>query len=104
MIVVNRFRVPAEQWSSFRTQANAAMDVFRTKPGLVSVDLVQNIDEPELWAMVGHWDQIGSYRRSLGGYDSKMTIVPLLSLAIGEPSAFADPDDVGPNVPRGFGG
>lgn len=101
MIVVNRFRVPDGERPGFEARAGAALDLLRSKPGLVSADLVQNLDEPELWAIVSHWDQVGSYRRALNGYESKVTIVPLLSLAIDEPSAYADPADVGQNRPRG---
>lgn len=101
MLVVNRFRVPSRQQPGFQQQAETAVALMRTKPGVLSVDLVQNLDEPELWAIVSHWDQVGSYRRALGGYESKMVIVPLLSLAVDEPSAYADPADVGPNLPRG---
>ncbi|MCT1459284.1 antibiotic biosynthesis monooxygenase [Aestuariimicrobium sp. p3-SID1156] len=102
MLVVNRFRVPESERPVFEGRAQAAVELFRTKPGLQSADLVQNLDDPELWAIVTHWDQVGSYRRALGGFESKMTIVPLLSLAIDEPSAYADPADVGSNRPRGF--
>lgn len=101
MIVVNRFRVPEPERPSFEARARAAVELFQTRTGLRSIDLVQNIDEPDLWALVSHWDDIGSYRRSLNGYDSKVTIVPMLSLAVDEPSAYAEPAEVGFNLPRG---
>lgn len=101
MLVVNRFRVPAEQRPTFEVQAAAALDVWRVKPGCLALDLVQNLDDPELWALVSRWQDVGSYRRALQGYESKLTVVPLLSLAIDEPSAFADPEEVGENRPRG---
>ncbi|GAA1393814.1 antibiotic biosynthesis monooxygenase family protein [Luteococcus peritonei] len=100
MLVINRFRVPEVQALSFQAQAATAVDLFRTKAGLVSIDLVQNLDDPELWALVTRWENVGSYRRALGGYESKVTIVPLLSLSIDEPSAFDSADEVGQNLPR----
>jgi hypothetical protein len=36
------------------------------------------------------WENIGSYRRALSPYEVKLTAVPLLSLAIDEPSAYDD--------------
>lgn len=100
MIVVNRFQVPAEKSLEFEAQANAAVEVLGAKPGNSSIELVRNVDEQELWAIVSHWQDVGSYRRALGGWDSKMTVVPLLSMAIDEPSAYTLPADVGENIPR----
>ena len=103
MIVINRFRVPEDQRAGFLSQAHAALDLLSSKAGAESADLVQNLDEPDLWALVSHWDKVGSYRRALNGFESKMVIVPMLSLAIDEASAYDDPDHVGINLPRGLG-
>ena len=54
-----------------------------------------------LWAIVSRWADIGSYRRAFNGTDAKLVLVPLLSLAIDEPSAYAEPASVGENRPRG---
>lgn len=100
MLVINRFRVPELEVDGFLAQADEALTVLRDKPGLVSLDLVQNLDEPELWALVGNWADVGSYRRALGGFETKMAITPLLHRVIDEPSAYADPSEVGVNLPR----
>ncbi len=101
VIVLNRFRVPPERRDLFREQAAAAMGVLQARPGLVSIELVQNVDEPDLWALVHVWDEVGSYRRALQGYESKMTVVPMLSMAVDEPSAYLSPELLGENRPRG---
>ena len=49
----------------------------------------------------GRWTDVGSYRRAFNGTPAKLVLVPLLSLAIDEPSAYAMPSDVGENRPRG---
>ncbi len=100
MIVLNRFQVAAEQVDSFADQARAAVDVLSSREGFVSADLGRNLDAPELWTITTRWRDVGSYRRALQGYESKMTVVPLLSLAIDEPSAYDDVDLVGQNLPR----
>lgn len=100
-MVLNRFRVPDERRDQFRDQAAAAMGVLQTKPGLESIELLQNLDEPDLWALVHVWDEVGSYRRALQGFESKSTVVPMLSLAVDEPSAFMQPELIGENKPRG---
>lgn len=104
MIVINRFRVGVEQRTGFEQQLQAALAVLGAKPGLVELDLVRNLDDPELYALVSRWQQVGDYRRALSSYESKLTVVPLLSLAIDEPSAYDVPDQVGDNLPRGAAG
>ncbi len=101
MLVINRFRVPSGQRDRFRSDAAAAMALLQAKPGCRELDLVQNLDEPDLWALVSRWDRVGDYRRALSGLESRMVIVPLLSCAIDEPSAYDEQADV--NLPRGEG-
>lgn len=95
-MVVNRFRGGPE----FGRRLQPVLDVLRTKPGFLDAEVGQNLDEPELWVLVTRWQNVGSYRRALGGIESKMVVVPLLSEAIDEPSAYADPEVVGENRPR----
>ena len=101
MLVINRFRVPQESRAAFDASMAAVIELFETKPGCESMELVHNLDDPELWALVGRWQDVGSYRRALHGYESKMIIVPVLSLAIDEASAYDAASQVGENRPRG---
>jgi hypothetical protein len=82
-------------------QASAAVEQFASSGGNEGAELVQNLDEPQLWAIVSRWADVGSYRRAFNGTPAKLVLVPLLSLAIDEPSAYAMPSDVGENRPRG---
>lgn len=102
MIVLTRFRVPEPASDDFVTRARAAIAVLETKPGLESIDFGRNIDDAELWTLTTRWTNVGSYRRALNGMESKMVVVPMLSEAIDEPSAYDEPDLVGQNVPRGW--
>ncbi len=100
MLAVNRFRVsPADEDDFFR-RARTAVDFMATREGAESIELVRNLDEPDLWAIVGHWANVGSYRRAFNGYEAKVVLVPLLSRAIDEPGAYDAPDAVGENLPR----
>lgn len=101
MVVINRFRVSSDAGRAFAARADAVVAFFATRPGCEDARVVQNLDEPELWAIVTRWADVGSYRRSFNGYEAKMTLMPLLGEAIDEPSAYADPADVGTNLPRG---
>lgn len=100
MLAVSRFRVSPAGEASFVARARDAVTFFATRAGNRSAELVQNLDEPDLWAIVTHWDAVGAYRRSFNGYDAKVILVPLLSEAIDEPSAYAEPAEVGTNIPR----
>lgn len=100
MIAITRFEVSDETTLEFTEQANRAIEVLQAKVGLLSLDFGRNIDEPELWTLTTRWKNVGSYRRALGGLESKMVVVPMLSLAIDEPSAYDEPDLVGENQPR----
>lgn len=96
MLVVNRFRGGPD----FDARLDPVVQLLSAKPGFRDAEVAQNLDEPDLWVLVTRWDNVGSYRRALGGYESKMIVVPLLSEAIDEPSAYAPPEQVGENLPR----
>lgn len=100
MLAVNRFRVTAADEDDFFRRARVVVDFMASREGAEAVDLVRNLDEPELWAIVGRWANVGSYRRAFNGYEAKVVLVPLLSQAIDEPGAYDVPDDVGTNLPR----
>ena len=101
MIVLSRFRVGPAEEATFLSQAEAAVTVLRRRDGLLSLDFGRNLDEPELWTITTRWVDVGSYRRALSGIESKSVVVPLLSLAVDEPSAYESPELVGENWARG---
>ena len=89
--MLTRFRVadPARFAERRRRGAGGAA---RSGGLRLTADLARNVDEPDLWVLVTRWANVGSYRRALQGYESKMVVVPLLSQAIDEPSAYEDPE------------
>nr|WP_294697225.1 antibiotic biosynthesis monooxygenase [uncultured Friedmanniella sp.] len=101
MIVLSRFQVGAAEEATFVAQAQAAIAVLRARDGLLSLDFGRNLDEPDLWTITTRWADVGSYRRALSGIESKSVVVPLLSLAVDEPSAYESPELVGENWARG---
>lgn len=88
MLVVNRFRAPADQAEDLRADLAAAHELLADKPGYVDGHLGRNLDEPELWVLSTRWESVGAYRRALSAYDVKLAAVPTLSRAIDEPSAY----------------
>jgi quinol monooxygenase YgiN len=100
MIVLSRFEVDPDDGAGFVDEARHAVRVLSGQPGFVSADVGRNLDEPTLWTVTTRWTNVGSYRRALQGYDAKVAVVPLLSRAIDEPSAYDEPELVGENLAR----
>ena len=101
MIAISRFRVPVAEAAVFADRAAAAVRVLEAAKGFRSVDFGRNLDDPELWTITTRWVGVGSYRRALQGFEAKSVVVPLLSAAIDEPSAYDDAELVGENQARG---
>lgn len=101
VLSISRFRVDPQAVPDFQARADRAVEFFAGCDGCLSADLLRNLDEPGLWSIVTRWVNVGAYRRAFNGYDAKMVLIPLLSEAIDEPSAYAAPAEVGENRPRG---
>jgi quinol monooxygenase YgiN len=85
VLVVNRFR---SDDPDLRVDLEAAVAVLEAQAGFEDASLGRNLDEPDLWVLVTRWRDVGSYRRALSSYDVKVGVVPVLSRAIDEASAF----------------
>jgi quinol monooxygenase YgiN len=88
VLVVNRFRVPAEGAEAFRADLEAAHGLLAAREGYLDGVVGRNVDEPDLWVLTTRWVHVGAYRRALSSYDVKLGAVPLLSRALDEPSAY----------------
>ena len=88
LLVISRFRVPADQRTAFLAGIATAMEVLAAQPGCRGISLGQSTDEGDLLVMRSEWDGVGPYRRALSAFDVKVHAVPLLSTAIDEPSAY----------------
>jgi hypothetical protein len=92
VLVVNRFRVPADEAARFRADLEAAHAVLAAQAGYVDGHAGRNVDDPELWVLTTRWANVGAYRRALSSYDVKVGVVPLLGRAVDEPSAYETVD------------
>jgi hypothetical protein len=88
VIAITRYRVPPEQAESFRARAGAVLEALAASPGHRSGRLGRAADDPDLWALITEWEGAGFYRRALGGYDVRVMLIPLSTLALDEPSAY----------------
>jgi hypothetical protein len=88
VIAITRYRVPPEQAESFTARARAVLDALAVSPGHRSGRLGRAADDPGLWALITEWEGAGFYRRALGGYDVRTTLIPLSAMALDEPGAY----------------
>ncbi len=88
MLVTNRFVVDDDGSQDFTERAHAALAALAARPGYLRGQLVRALDDPRHWCLVTEWESVGTYRRALGGFDVKVTAIPLLAESIDEPSAY----------------
>jgi hypothetical protein len=84
-IAVLRFRPDDEV--SFMSALREAVAVLATFPGFVDARISRALDERILLLVLG-WETVGAYRRALSAYDVKVAVVPLLSRAVDESTAY----------------
>jgi quinol monooxygenase YgiN len=89
MIAIARFRTSSANQAAFRASLERACQAFSERDGFISGDFGQNLDDNELWTLVTHWENVGSYRRALSSTIIKMEVIPLLATAIDEPGAYS---------------
>lgn len=88
LIVISRFRVPAEQVAEFAATSRNAIAVLAGCDGFIEALLGQSTDEPDLLTITSRWQHVGAYRRALSTFEVKVSVIPFLSLAIDESSAY----------------
>jgi hypothetical protein len=88
LVVISRFRVPATERTTFLAQMDSAVVTLARQAGCLAATLGQSTDDPDLLLLRTEWAGVGSYRRALSAYDVKVGVVPLLSQAVDEPSAY----------------
>lgn len=114
MLVVTRLRTPsapgggpdAVAEEELRAGLLQALAILADKPGYVTGGVGRNVDDPGLWVLTTHWENVGSYRRALGSYEGKMHIQPLMVHALDEPSAYEvveEGTDLNESHPRSLG-
>lgn len=85
MIVITRFDSDEPQ---FLPRARAALTALSARPGFLDGHIGRAADDPQAWALVTRWENVGAYRRALGAYEVKLTATPLLADARDDVSAF----------------
>lgn len=66
-------------------RAHRAAALLSSQPGCRGVELGRSVDDPAQWVLTARFDSVTAYRRSLGPFDVREHVVPLLSLAVEDP-------------------
>ena len=88
MIAIARFELPLSEAATFSSEIKTAYDALSSYAGFIDGEFGQNLDDPNLWALVTRWENVGSYRRALSAMRTKLEAIPLLARAIDEPGAY----------------
>lgn len=86
LLVVTRFRV--RDRAQFAQASRAALALLAQSPGFLAGSIGQSTDETDLLVVTTRWSSVGAYRKALQRYDVKLEVVPWLSTAIDESSAY----------------
>jgi hypothetical protein len=87
-LVISRFRYADDRTGRASVELGVCLDQLRAKTGFIGGSVGRALDDPTLWVLHTQWANVGSYRRALSAYDIKVSVVPLLSYAVDEPSAY----------------
>ncbi len=87
VLVVSRYRVESDR-ETWLAQMRAALGVLGESDGFLRGQIAQATDDGELMVLATSWSGVGAYRRALSRFEVKAQVIPLLSTAIDEPSAF----------------
>ncbi|HEX3334826.1 MAG TPA: antibiotic biosynthesis monooxygenase [Jatrophihabitans sp.] len=93
MIAVTHFHDEADD---FAERARTALAALAARPGYLRGTLGRSTDDPAAWLLLTEWENVGSYRRALGGFDVKLHATPLLACALDVPGGFEELVNIAP--------
>ena len=93
MIALTHFR---DESADFADRAQRALAALSARPGYLRGTLARSTDNAGAWVLLTEWENVGSYRRALSGYEVKMHATPLLATALDLPGGFESLLDVAP--------
>jgi quinol monooxygenase YgiN len=90
MLAISRFQ---DASPAFLQQLEQVADFWRARDGNLFVEVLKNVDDESLSALVSKWENVRAYRYAFSGYDAKMLLTPVMLKAIDEPSAYLAPGE-----------
>jgi heme oxygenase (mycobilin-producing) len=93
MIALTHFH---DDGPDFEQRARTALEALAVRPGYRRGTIGRSTDDAGAWLLLTEWDDVGSYRRALGGYEVKLHATPLLASALDVPGGFEALVDIAP--------
>lgn len=87
VLVVSRYRVEADR-AAWLVRMRAALGVLGESAGFLRGQIAQATDDGALMVVSTSWANVGAYRKALSRFEVKAQVIPLLSQAVDEASAF----------------
>jgi hypothetical protein len=87
VLVVSRYRVEDDR-AAWLAQMRVALAVLGESTGFVRGQIAQATDDGDLMVVSTTWANVGAYRKALSRFEVKAQVIPLLSQAVDELSAF----------------
>jgi len=88
VLAISRFRYDEVDAATAQEELARCLQGLGACPGFLAGAVGRALDDPGLWVLETRWESVGAYRRALSSYEIKLSVVPLLSRALDEPSAF----------------
>jgi quinol monooxygenase YgiN len=88
VFAVTRFRATGEDGEALAAAVAPLLTALAARPGFRDGELGRSADDPDLWALVTHWDGVGSYRRALSAVEVKIAGAPVWVHALDEPGVY----------------
>jgi hypothetical protein len=89
MLVITRHRPGSGQdVAALGAQGDAALEALSARPGFVRGWCAVAADEPDLVLLATEWVDVGSWRRAMSPVDVRMVVLPFMTTAVDEPTAF----------------
>jgi len=73
---------------TFIAAARDTLSVLGGRPGFRRGHVGRAMDDETRWVLSTEWESVGTYRRALSAYDSKLALAPLMVFIVDEPSAY----------------
>jgi hypothetical protein len=88
MFAVTRLRAAGEEGEVLAAAVAPLLAALAARPGFQDGEVGRSAEDHTLWALVTHWDGVGSYRRALSAAEVKIAGAPVWVHAIDEPGVF----------------
>jgi hypothetical protein len=82
-------------------QAHAALTALTQRPGFVRGWAARAADDDSLVMLATEWQDVGSWRRAMSPIDVRMVVLPFMTTAVDEPTAFIAVHSAGDAVADG---